>query len=68
MIMLGKIWGYLRSNHFAMMAVCCALPVFAILGFRLAGLDGWWVYPAAILLCVGSHAVMMLVGGDKKCH
>lgn len=65
--MLGKLWDYIRKNHIAMMAVCCALPVFVILGLRLVGFDGWWIYPLALFLCVGSHALMML-GGDKKCH
>lgn len=66
--MLGKIWDYLRKNHFAMMAVCCALPVVVLLALRLAGIEGWWIYPLALFICVGSHAAIMLFGGEKKCH
>lgn len=66
-MMISRILDYLRNNHIAMMAVCCALPVLVIFGLRLAGFDGWWVYPLALAICIGSHAAMMLFGG-KKCH
>ncbi len=65
--MLSGIWDSIRKNHFAMMAVCCALPVLVILAFQLAGINGWWLFPLATLICIGSHVAMMAFGG-KKCH
>ncbi|MEW6721751.1 MAG: hypothetical protein AB1324_00660 [Candidatus Micrarchaeota archaeon] len=62
-----RIWNSIRNNHFAMMAVCCALPVLLILALQAAGIGGWWVYPLAALVCIGSHVAMMAFGG-KKCH
>ncbi len=62
---------YLQKNHFAMMAVCCLLPVILIAGLQLAGIGGWWLYPLAAVACVGSHIVMMALpkkGGEEKCH
>ncbi len=67
-MMFKEAWDYLRNNHIAMMAVCCLLPVIAIMALRWAGFDGWWIYPLALAICVGSHAAMMLIGGGKKCH
>jgi hypothetical protein len=70
--MFDKQLDYLRNNHLAMMAVCCLLPVIPILGLQLAGITGWWIYPLAIVICVGSHVLMMALpgkGGVKKaCH
>lgn len=69
--MLGKIWDSVRNNHFAMMAVCCMLPVIVIVGLQLAGITGWWLFPLAALVCVGSHVLMMALPGrkgGKSCH
>ncbi len=66
--MFAGVWESVRKNHFAMMAVCCLLPVIAILALQFIGITDWWVYPLAAVLCVGSHALMMFFGGGKKCH
>ncbi|HLC48460.1 MAG TPA: hypothetical protein VJI13_05280 [Candidatus Norongarragalinales archaeon] len=63
---------YLRNNHLAMMAVCCLLPVIPILGLQLAGITGWWIFPLALVICIGSHVLMMALpskhGERKACH
>lgn len=67
--MIGQWWKKVRENHFAMMAVCCLLPVIAIVALKALGIDSPWVYGAAILLCLGSHVLMMMrTGGEKSCH
>lgn len=70
--MLENQMDYLRKNHLAMMSVCCLLPIIVILGLQLAGIKGWWVYPFAILACIGSHVLMMAMPGKreggKTCH
>ena len=70
--MLKKIWGEIRSNHIAMMAVCCLLPVLFILALQTMGFNSPWLFVAAIVLCVGSHLVMAYFGskegGEKSCH
>jgi len=71
-----KIWDSIKNNHFAMMAVCCLLPVIVILGLQAAGITAWWLYPLAIFICIGSHVLMMAMSpkehGAKKegeaCH
>lgn len=60
------IWDSLKNNHFAMMAVCCLLPVIVIIGLQASGITAWWLYPLAILICVGSHVLMM--GMSAKEH
>ena len=66
------IFESIKNNHLAMMAVCCMLPVVLIIGLQLAGITGWWLYPLAMLVCVGSHALMMAMPGKEKggkpCH
>ena len=59
------IWDSIKNNHFAMMAVCCMLPVIVILGLQAAGITGWWLFPLALVVCVGSHAVMMALSAKK---
>ena len=62
---------YIRGNHFAMMAVCCALPILVIAGLQLAGITGWWIYPLALVACLGGHALMMALpskDGKASCH
>ncbi len=66
--MLNGIVDYLRNNHLAMMAICCVLPLVLIFVLQVAGITGWWVYPLALVICVGSHVLMMFFGGGKKCH
>ncbi|MFH0927196.1 MAG: hypothetical protein V1822_01320 [Candidatus Micrarchaeota archaeon] len=70
--MFGKIWNSIKSNHFAMMAVCCLLPVVLILGAQFAGMREWWLYPLAIVVCMGSHILMMGMHKSGKeggsCH
>lgn len=70
--MIGKIWGKIRENHLAMMAVCCALPVVLILGLQMLGFRDAWIYPLALALCVGSHVAMMALKPKGKegesCH
>lgn len=67
--MLGKIWDSVRSNHIAMMAVCCMLPVLIIVGLGFAGFSGGWIYAIAIVACIGSHLAMMATSKDgKACH
>lgn len=60
------IWDSIKNNHFAMMAVCCLLPVIVILGLQAAGITGWWLFPLALAVCVGSHVLMM--GMSAKDH
>ena len=64
-LLIQKILNYLRKNHLAAMAVCCALPVVLIFGLQFIGLKGWWVFPLALVLCVGTHALMMFLGKPK---
>lgn len=66
--MLDKIWKSVRDNHFAMMAICCLLPVIVIVGLQFAGIGGWWLYPLAALVCVGSHVVMMAMSAKDHAH
>lgn len=65
--MMAKIVTYLRKNHIAMMAVCCILPIVLIGIFAILGIKEWWVYPLALLVCIGSH-LLMVIGGERKCH
>ncbi len=68
--MLDKLIEKIRSNHFAMMAVCCLLPVVFIIGLQLAGFNNPLLYPLALVVCVGSH-VLMMAGAKKEgksCH
>lgn len=64
----------IRKNHWAMMAICCLLPVLLIIGFSAAGVSGPMIYILAIAVCVGSHVLMMLFHGHddekggKSCH
>lgn len=65
------IMDYLKNNHFAMMAICCLLPVIVIVGLQALGIGGWWLFPLAAVVCVGSHALMMALPskkGGKTCH
>lgn len=68
--MIGKIWGKIRENHLAMMAVCCLVPVVLIFGLKAAGFDSPLLFPIAMIVCVGSHLLMM--AGARKdgeaCH
>ncbi|MBS3070162.1 hypothetical protein J4220_01505 [Candidatus Micrarchaeota archaeon] len=68
----GEYWEKLKENHFAMMALCCILPVIIIVVLQLAGFGGAWVYALAIAACIGGHLFMMhsasKKGGDKICH
>lgn len=68
--MLKKLWGSIKKNHIAQMALCCLLPVLIIIGLKLFGLTGFWVYTIAIAACVGSHLVMTYFAskGEKTCH
>lgn len=68
--MLEGLLKSIRKNHFAQMAVCCMLPVILIIALQLLGFTGLWVYPLALLVCVGSHAVMTYFGlkEGKSCH
>lgn len=71
--MLQKIIDYIKSNHLAMMAICCIIPVLFILGLQFVGFDSVWLYPLALVACVGSHVAMMSFGsknekGEKSCH
>jgi len=61
----------IKKNHIAQMAICCAIPVIVILALQFAGIREWWVYPLALVVCIGSHAIMMLNStkeGKKACH
>ncbi len=70
--MFDNTLDYLRSNHLAMMAFCCLLPVIPILGLPLLGITGWWIFPLAIAICIGSHVLLMAMpskdGVKKSCH
>jgi len=67
--MLEKVWHKIKANHFAMMAVCCILPVIFIVLLKWFGYDAPWVYVAAIGICIGSHLVMTLGSKEgKTCH
>ncbi len=68
--MLGKIWNEIRSNHIAMMAVCCMLPVILIIVLQAFGFRGWPIYAVAIFACIGSHIAMAFLGPKegKACH
>ena len=63
-----KIWDSIKNNHFAMMAVCCLLPVIVILGLQAAGITAWWLYPLAIFICIGSHVLMMGMSAKDHAH
>ncbi len=49
-----------------MMAVCCLLPIAAIFVLQAAGFSGGIVYVIAIVLCIGSHVLLMGMGGHEK--
>ncbi|MBS3067236.1 hypothetical protein J4450_00920 [Candidatus Micrarchaeota archaeon] len=68
--MLDKIWQSIKRNHFAQMAICCALPVVIILAMTLIGLNSPWLYSIALLVCLGSHLIMMYFNAKegKTCH
>lgn len=68
--MLEGLWSRVKSNHFLQMAICCILPVFLILGLQFLGITNQWAYGFAIILCVGSHLVMMYFSSKegKSCH
>ncbi|HIH20645.1 MAG TPA: hypothetical protein VJI71_00380 [Candidatus Norongarragalinales archaeon] len=64
-------WTKLKENHFAMMALCCILPVIIIVALQIAGFGGAWLYTIVIGACIGGHLFMMhsaLKGGKKTCH
>ena len=65
--MFDKLWNSIKTNHFAQMSICCTLPVVIIMGAQLAGFSGWWIYPFALVVCLGSH-VLMSYFGFKDCH
>ena len=61
----------IKDNHLAMMTICCLLPVIVIVGLQFAGIGGWWLFPLAAVVCVGSHMLMMALPskkGGKACH
>ncbi len=68
--MLNRLWNSIKRNHFAQMAVCCALPVILILALTLLGFSNAWFYPLALVVCVGSHIIMMYFSAKegKACH
>ena len=69
--MLEKIMNSIKNNHFAQMAICCALPIVIIIGLQILGFNSIWIYPLAIVTCIGSHMAMMYFtgkDGKKSCH
>lgn len=71
--MLKKKIDYIKNNHLAMMAICCILPILLIFGLQLLGFNSVWLYPLALVACIGSHVAMMFFGsknekGEKSCH
>ncbi|MBI5176922.1 hypothetical protein HY995_02415 [Candidatus Micrarchaeota archaeon] len=67
---LEKVRDYLAGNHAAQMAICCLLPVALIWLLPLAGITGAWLFPVAVVACIGSHLAMSYFWGKegKKCH
>ena len=67
---MKKLWGSVEKNHFAQMAICCALPIVVIFALRALGYVEGWVYAIAIAVCVGSHLVMSYFASKegKTCH
>ncbi|HLD58231.1 MAG TPA: hypothetical protein VI977_01140 [archaeon] len=69
--MLKKIWASAKRSHFAMMAVCCILPIIAIFALQAFGFNGSLVFAVAIAVCIGSHLLMGFFGArsnEKACH
>ena len=68
--MLEKAWDSIKKKEFGKMVVCCTLPVLVIIGFQLAGINDWWIYPVALFVCFGSHIAMTWFGlrEGKTCH
>lgn len=60
----------IKRNHFAQMAICCMLPVVLIVALQAAGFSGFWIYPLALAVCIGSHIAMTYAGmrEGKSCH
>ncbi len=60
----------LRHNHALMMALC--IGPWLVLGAAYAlGFRSPFLWPAALVLCIGSHLLMMSAhtgDGKKSCH
>jgi hypothetical protein len=69
-VVLEKLWESVKKNHFAQMAICCALPIVVIFALEAMGYTGGWVFAIAIAVCVGSHIVMSYFASKegKTCH
>ena len=74
---MTTLWDKIRHNHLLLMAVCCLLPLLALLVITYGfGIRNNYIYWAAILLCPLSHLIMMKFtehGEDKDgkkggCH
>ncbi len=55
----NRIVSKLKQNPMLAMALCCGLPLVAILALSSVGLLGSWGYLALILLCPLGHLFMM---------
>ncbi|MBI5225712.1 hypothetical protein HY994_00550 [Candidatus Micrarchaeota archaeon] len=69
-----KTWESLTHNHALMMALCIG-PWIVIGAAYALGYRSPLLWPAALVLCIGSHVLMMAAhtGGDgkddkKSCH
>ncbi len=64
-----NLWNKIREDHLIMMAVCCVLPIIFIGVLFLLGIKNELFYLLALIVCIGSHAFMMLGSKEgKKCH
>ncbi len=60
----------LRHNHALLMALCIG-PWIALGAAYALGLRSPLLWPAALVLCIGSHVLMMAAhtpDGKKSCH
>lgn len=60
--------GQVSDHPAALLAVCCLLPILAIILLQAAGVRGPMVFLAAIVACVGGHLLVGMWPGGKKCH
>jgi|GEM_PF-1672166 len=67
---MKKALAAVSHNHALLMALCIG-PWIVLGAAYLAGFRHPWLWPAALLLCIGSHVLMMAAhsgDGKKACH